>query len=176
MCGICGVLYFEKERPVERDLLERMNRSLVHRGPDDEGYYVGKGIGLAMRRLSIIDVTGGHQPMENEDGTCWIIFNGEIFNYLPLREELIAKGHRFRTGSDTEVILHLYEEEGKDCPKRLNGMFAFAIWDERRGELFIARDRLGVKPLYSMKDGARFLFGSDQRSRERSMRQRFTPT
>jgi asparagine synthase (glutamine-hydrolysing) len=156
MCGICGYLGIAEE-----GLLERMTRCIAHRGPDDEGIYKADGVGLGMRRLSIIDVAGGQQPIENEDGSLVIVYNGEIYNYRPLREELLAKGHQFRTQSDTEVILHLYEEMGPACLTRLNGMWGLAIYDKRRRRLFIARDRLGVKPLYYAELGDRFLFGSE---------------
>jgi asparagine synthase (glutamine-hydrolysing) len=156
MCGICGFVGIN-----EPGLLGRMTASISHRGPDDDGFYEAEGVGLGMRRLSIIDVAGGHQPIENEDGSLVIVFNGEIYNYRPLREELLAKGHTLRTHSDTEVILHLYEDMGPRCLERLNGMWGLAIWDKRRRRLFIARDRLGVKPLYYLDLGDRFLFGSE---------------
>src|SRR5690349_11044127 len=130
MCGICGKFMFDPESYVPERLISAMADSIAHRGPDDEGFYVSGQIGLGFRRLSIIDLSGGHQPLSNEDGTVWIAFNGEIYNYQTLRRELIAKGHEFRTKSDTEVIVHLYEEYGTDCVKRLRGMFAFAIWDK----------------------------------------------
>lgn len=143
-------------------LLRAMNTTLAHRGPDDEGYYVDGPVGLAMRRLSIIDLSGGHQPIANEDDSVWIVFNGEIYNYPEIREELLSAGHRFRTNSDTEVILHLYEEMGEACVTRLNGMFAFAVWDFPRRRLFLARDRLGIKPLfYSWEPGKHLFFGSE---------------
>ncbi len=139
-----------------------MNSTLIHRGPDDEGSYTSGPVGLAMRRLSIIDLAAGHQPICNEDGALWIVYNGEVYNYPELRSELVSKGHRFKTHSDTEVILHLYEEIGERCVDRLNGMFAFAIWDSRRREVFLARDRLGIKPLfYCMEPGHRIVFGSE---------------
>ncbi|MBI5251327.1 MAG: asparagine synthase (glutamine-hydrolyzing), partial [Desulfomonile tiedjei] len=146
----------------DRAVLERMNRTMIHRGPDDEGYLVSGPVGIAMRRLSIIDLESGFQPICNEDKTIWIVFNGEIYNHPELRSELASKGHVFRTRSDTEVILHLYEEVGDSCVNRLNGMFAFAIWDSVRHVVFIARDRLGIKPLfYSYERGAGFYFGSE---------------
>jgi asparagine synthase (glutamine-hydrolysing) len=139
-----------------------MNRTMIHRGPDDEGYFVQGPVGLAMRRLSIIDLASGHQPISNEDETLWIVFNGEIYNFLELRSDLIARGHQFRTRSDTEVILHLYEECGERCVEHLNGMFAFAIWDARKQRLFLARDRLGIKPLfYAYRPGVWLAFGSE---------------
>ncbi len=144
------------------ELLRAMNTTLAHRGPDDEGYYVDGPIGLAMRRLSIIDLSGGHQPIANEDDSVRIVFNGEIYNFPEIREELVSAGHRFSTGSDTEVILHLYEEMGEACVTRLNGMFAFAVWDFPRRRLFLARDRLGIKPLfYSWEPGKHLFFGSE---------------
>ena len=156
MCGIAG---FVGEGT--RDHLEKMVGTLVHRGPDDEGLWVGSGIGLGMRRLSIIDLSGGQQPMTNEDETLRLIFNGEIYNFRELRSDLIQRGHRFRTQSDTEVILHLYEEVGSACVERLRGMFAFALWDDRRKLLFLARDRMGKKPLYYWYRDSLFLFGSE---------------
>jgi len=148
MCGICGKLNFTGEPPSEA-LIRSMALTLVHRGPDDEGVYVKGNVGLGHRRLSIIDLTpAGHQPMCNEDGTVWIVFNGEIYNFLDLKKDLEKKGHLFRSHSDTEVILHLYEEEGIDCVRKLRGMFVFGIWDERDRTLFLARDRVGKKPLF----------------------------
>jgi asparagine synthase (glutamine-hydrolysing) len=161
MCGICGVVNSRSLDPVEREALAAMNRRIAHRGPDDEGFYVGQGIGLAMRRLSIIDLATGHQPISNEDGTLWIVYNGEIYNHAQLRRELEERGHQYRTQSDTETILHLYEEYGRDSVSRLRGMFAFAIWDERRRRLFAARDRLGIKPFYYLFAAGRFLFASE---------------
>jgi asparagine synthase (glutamine-hydrolysing) len=162
MCGICGIFLLNNENLEDRDLLERMNRTMTHRGPDDEGYYSSGPVGLAMRRLSIIDLQSGHQPISNEDKSLWVVFNGEIYNYPELRDELIAKGHVFRTKSDTEVIVHLYEELGEDCVTRLNGMFAFALWDSSQRRLFLARDRLGIKPLfYSYDPGRALYFGSE---------------
>jgi len=134
---------------------------MTYRGPDDEGYYLHENVGLAMRRLSIIDLSTGHQPITNEDGTMWIVFNGEVYNFQPLREDLEAKGHVFKTLTDTEAILHAYEEYGEACVERLIGMFAFAIYDEKRRRLFIARDRLGIKPLYYAKVNGEIYFGSE---------------
>ena len=162
MCGICGIFLTDPEAQVDRSLLDRMNGTLAHRGPDDEGSYVSGPVGLAMRRLSIIDLDSGHQPLCNEDESIWIVFNGEIYNYPELREELLKRGHSFRTRSDTEVIVHLYEDMAEDCVTRLNGMFAFAIWDSGRRRLFLARDRLGIKPLfYSVDTPGQVLFGSE---------------
>lgn len=148
MCGICGKLEFDLEAKVVPNLLKQMADAIVHRGPDDDGYYVKGPIGLGFRRLSIIDVSGGHQPLANEDDSVWIVFNGEIYNYQELRALLLAKGHVFKTQSDTEVIVHLYEEYGRDCLEKLRGMFGFAIWDSKKKSLFLARDRVGIKPLY----------------------------
>jgi asparagine synthase (glutamine-hydrolysing) len=138
-----------------------MNRQIVHRGPDDDGFLVQGNVGLAMRRLSIIDLASGHQPIANEDETLWIVYNGEIYNHRDLRQGLAARGHRYRTHSDTETILHLYEEHGRECVQHLRGMFAFAIWDSRARQLFIARDRLGIKPLYYYFQDGVFAFGSE---------------
>src|SRR5437899_2422175 len=161
MCGICGIFHSEPDQRVNRDALLAMNQQIVHRGPDDDGVFVEENVGLAVRRLSIIDIQTGHQPISNEEGNVWIVFNGEIYNHQDLRRELQARGHRYRTKSDTETIVHLYEEYGKDCVKHLRGMFAFAIWDRRTRSLFIARDRLGIKPLYYRYDGKTLLFGSE---------------
>src|SRR3990172_10407336 len=156
MCGIAGYV-----GPGDRALLERMAQALRHRGPDDEGYWVGPGAGLGMRRLAIIDLPGGRQPMSNEDGSLNLVFNGEIYNFRELRSDLAQRGHRFRTRSDTEVILHAYETFGEACVDRLRGMFAFALWDAPRGRLFLARDRLGKKPLYLWRRGDLALFASE---------------
>ncbi len=164
MCGISGIVYRDKERQVDAADLKRMCDVISHRGPDDEGFHVCANVGLGMRRLSIIDLVTGSQPIYNEDRTCAIVFNGEIYNHQVIRHELQAKGHRFATKADTEAILHAYEEYGEQCPSKLNGMFAFAIWDERRQRLFIARDRLGIKPLYYYHDAERFIFGSEIKS------------
>lgn len=161
MCGICGIFYTDRTRRVERGPLAAMNHRIVHRGPDDEGFFFDANVGLAMRRLSIIDVKTGHQPIANEDENLWIVYNGELYNHQELRKDLESRGHRYKTKSDTETIIHLYEEYGRDCVKYLRGMFAFAIWDRRRRRLFIARDRLGIKPLYYRFDGQTLLFGSE---------------
>lgn len=161
MCGISGVFEFERKTAMCRDVVHRMNETLRHRGPDDEGIYVGPGIGLGHRRLSIIDLGGGHQPIANEDGTVWVLLNGEIYNYPELRTELLARGHRFATRSDTEAIVHLYEEYGDGCFARLRGMFSIALWDEKRRRLLLARDRVGKKPLFYAADNKRILFGSE---------------
>jgi asparagine synthase (glutamine-hydrolysing) len=161
MCGICGIFFTDRDRRVSHDALAVMNRRILHRGPDDEGYFVEENAGLAMRRLSIIDVKSGHQPLSNEDQDIWIVYNGEIYNHVDLRADLEAKGHRYRTRSDTETIVHLYEEYGRDCVKHLRGMFAFVIWDRQKRTLFAARDRLGIKPFYYRWDGNTFLFASE---------------
>jgi asparagine synthase (glutamine-hydrolysing) len=162
MCGISGKLYFDPARAVERSVLERMNAVLAHRGPDDAGIHCDGPIGLAHRRLSVIDLSpAGHQPMANEDGTIWIAFNGEIYNFQSLRPDLVRRGHRFRSHTDTEVILHLYEDHGADCLRFLRGMFALAIWDGPRRQLFLARDRLGKKPLSYQWDARAFRFASE---------------
>ncbi|HKP72360.1 MAG TPA: asparagine synthase (glutamine-hydrolyzing), partial [Pyrinomonadaceae bacterium] len=166
MCGINGIAFSIKSgRAIERGVLERMRDVISHRGPDDTGLHVDRNVGLGHRRLSIVDVGGGHQPMTNEDGTLHIIFNGEIYNHSDYRDGLEARGHTYRTHCDTETILHLYEEEGARAVEKLRGMFAFAIWDARRRELFIARDRLGVKPLYYVhtSDGSLY-FASEIKS------------
>ncbi len=161
MCGICGIVTFDSRHTVERETLAEMNRQIAHRGPDDAGFYFQTNVGLAMRRLSIIDVKAGHQPISNEDGTVWIVYNGEIYNHEELRRDLISRGHQYRTRTDTETIIHLYEEYGRDCVQHLRGMFAFAIWDTRCRRLFAARDRLGIKPFYYLHDGEKFIFGSE---------------
>ena len=161
MCGICGIFFKDRDWRVQGDALARMNRRIVHRGPDDEGFFVEENVGLAMRRLSIIDVKSGHQPLANENRDVWIVFNGEIYNHDELRKDLESKGHQYRTRSDTETIVHLYEQYGQDCVKQLRGMFAFVIWDRRKRILFAARDRMGIKPFYYRWDGKSFLFGSE---------------
>ena len=148
MCGIAGLVFRDPARPASPALVRRMCDAIRHRGPDDEGIFTSGQAGLGMRRLSIIDLAGGHQPIFNEDRTKVIVFNGEIYNYAELRRELIAKGHAFTTNSDTETILHLYEEMGPRCVERLRGMFGFAIWDTVERTLFVARDRFGIKPMY----------------------------
>jgi asparagine synthase (glutamine-hydrolysing) len=160
MCGITGIYNF-KGAAIDRDLLHEMMGQLRHRGPDGEGSYVSAGIGLGHRRLSIIDIGGGAQPITNEDGSVILIFNGEIYNYVELREELLKKGHQFKTRSDTEVITHAYEEWGSECTTRFNGIFAFALWDQNTETMLLARDHLGVKPLYYVILGDRLLFASE---------------
>ncbi|HYK88577.1 MAG TPA: asparagine synthase (glutamine-hydrolyzing) [Acidobacteriota bacterium] len=161
MCGICGKLMFDPSASVPPAVIRSMADTISHRGPDDEGYFISGPVALGFRRLSIIDLSGGHQPLSNEDGTLQIIFNGEIYNYQELREYLLAKGHFFRTRSDTEVIIHLYEELGEACVEKLRGMFAFAIWDERRQSIFLARDRVGIKPLYYRVSRTSLTFASE---------------
>ena len=161
MCGITGIVYRDRHKPVSLDDLKKMCTTLVHRGPDDEGFFVDRNVGLGMRRLNVIDLVTGHQPISNEDGRIWIVFNGEIYNYPELRKELENKGHKFSTNSDTETIVHAYEEHGEDCVKKLNGMFAFAIWDGCHQKLVLARDRLGVKPLYYFVNNQCLVFGSE---------------
>lgn len=161
MCGIAGIWNIASKEPAERALLERMVGSLHHRGPDDRGIYLANDLGLGHARLSIVDLSGGHQPMSNEDGSVWVVFNGEIYNHVELRSDLIKKGHTFRTVSDTEVIVHLYEEAGERCVEAFNGQFAFALWDERKRQLLLARDRMGVRPLFYTNHRGRFLFGSE---------------
>lgn len=148
MCGISGIFDLDEARPIDSDLLRAMNDIQRHRGPDDDGFHVEPGVGLGHRRLSIIDLSTGHQPLYNEDDSVVVVFNGEIYNFMELRDELERCGHRFRTRTDTEVILHGWEQWGRDCVRRFRGMFAFALWDRNRHELFLARDRLGKKPLY----------------------------
>lgn len=161
MCGIAGVFWRDPSRPVERALLESMGQAIAHRGPDAEGLLLEPGLGLVHRRLAIIDLASGDQPIGNEDGSVQVVFNGEIYNYQDLRAELEARGHRLRTHSDTEVLVHLYEEMGPALVDRLRGMFTFAIWDRNKRRLTLARDRLGIKPLYLFRDGEKLLFGSE---------------
>lgn len=164
MCGICGKLNLKKTDPVNPDLIRDMAMALSHRGPDELGFYNDKKIGLGHSRLSIIDLSGGQQPMHNEDKSIYIVFNGEIFNYLELREELINKGHTFYTKSDTEVIIHAYEEYGYRCLDHLNGQFAFAIWNKRHNELMLARDRMGIRPLFYSIGNNSLIFASEIKS------------
>jgi asparagine synthase (glutamine-hydrolysing) len=161
MCGIAGIVNLNPREPVDESRVKRMRDVLRHRGPDGEGLWAEGPVGLGHRRLAIVDVSGGHQPMANEDETVWITYNGEIYNHAALRPGLEARGHRYQTRSDTETILHLYEEEGDRCVERLRGMFAFALWDQRRGRLLLARDRLGIKPLYYAMTETELLFASE---------------
>ncbi len=163
MCGICGVVYGDGRAP-DKGVLKRANDQIAHRGPDDEGYHLDAPVGLAMRRLSIIDLNTGHQPISYANESLWVVLNGEIYNYQELRVELEAKGHRFKTKSDTEVILALYQDEGPHCVDRLRGMFALAVWDKNARRLFLARDRIGKKPLcYAVRPDGTLLFGSELR-------------
>ena len=164
MCGIAGVVGERNDSSIDHLLVHRMCQTIIHRGPDDEGVFVKNGSGLGMRRLSIIDLSGGHQPVFNEDETIWVVFNGEIYNFRELRQELENRGHRFHTHSDTEVIVHLYEDLGADCVKKLRGMFAFALFDERHRRLLLARDRLGKKPLHYAFASGRLYFGSEMKA------------
>jgi asparagine synthase (glutamine-hydrolysing) len=164
MCGIVGLYYYEDGAPIREPILRRMTDAIAHRGPDDEGFYIKGRVGLGHRRLSIIDVKGGHQPIFNETGNVAIVFNGEIYNYRELAQSLRARGHQLRTDSDTEVIVHLYEDFGEACVSMLRGMFAFALWDgrwQRQPRMLLARDRVGKKPLYYADLGGRFIFGSE---------------
>ncbi len=161
MCGIAGILYADAGRPVEPAVLARMACAVAHRGPDGEGFWHEPGVGLAHRRLSIIDLVGGAQPLGNEDGSVQVVFNGEIYNYRSLRKDLEARGHCFRTDSDTEVLVHLYEDDSDRLVEKLRGMFAFALWDRPRKRLLLARDRVGIKPLYVYRDDEKLLFGSE---------------
>jgi asparagine synthase (glutamine-hydrolysing) len=160
MCGIVGILDMQG-RPVDPTWIDRMNNSIVHRGPDDSGSYVRDSVGVGMRRLSIIDVAGGHQPVHNEAKTVWVVFNGEIYNHLELREDLERAGHQFYTHSDSETLVHLYEQYGIEGVSRLRGMFAYALWDEKAERLLLARDRIGIKPLYYSRVGGRLTFASE---------------
>jgi asparagine synthase (glutamine-hydrolysing) len=161
MCGIYGKINYKDKNSISLDELKKPLSLMVHRGPDDEGIFIDRYIGLSMRRLKVIDLEGGHQPIFNETGDKVIVYNGEIYNYIELRKELTAQGHVFKTNSDTEVILHLYEQYGIDCLTKLNGMFAFAIWDKKKEELIIARDRLGIKPLFYSISGNSLIFSSE---------------
>ena len=161
MCGICGAVWTDPSGALTTELLQAMMNRLVHRGPDDSGDYRDNHAALGFRRLSIIDLAGGHQPLSNEDGTVWTVFNGEIYNFPALRRRLEAKGHTLRSTGDTETLVHLYEDEGTRMFSLLRGMFALAIWDARRRTLVLARDRLGQKPLVYRHDGRRLIFASE---------------
>src|SRR5437879_4937974 len=161
MCGIVGIVGLNSREPVDETRLKIARDVLRHRGPDGEGLWSEGPVGLGFRRLAIIDVEGGAQPMPNEDGSVWVVFNGEIYNHAALRPWLEARGHRYRTRSDTETIVHLYEEEGERCVERLQGMFAFAVWDRARRRLLLARDRLGIKPLYYASTDRELVFASE---------------
>jgi len=165
MCGICGIVQAKNEIPIPNSLLRAMCQTIVHRGPDDEGIFIEKNVALGTRRLSIIDVEGGHQPLSNEDGSIWIAYNGEVYNFPELRKELISLGHRFSTRTDTETIIHSYEEWGETFVNKLRGMFVFALWDRRKERLILVRDRIGIKPLYyTLLDDKTLVFGSELKS------------
>lgn len=161
MYGICGLIYADHERPVDRQTLAGMTNIMQHRGPDSFGFHIEPGVGMGVRRLNIIDLKTGDQPISNENGTVTVICNGEIYNFLELRQELIAAGHRFHTSSDVEVIAHLYEDLGPECVYRLRGMFGFALWDSLRHPLMLARDRLGIKPLHYVQTPSGLYFASE---------------
>src|SRR5437870_9684584 len=163
MCGICGQFNFARNDPVEPDTIRRMTQTMVHRGPDDEGYFISGAVGLGFRRLSIIDLAGGHQPMSDAEETIWVILNGEIYNFKELRVQLEKRGHCFRTNSDTEAIIHGYKEWGAEVLNHLNGMFGLAIWDARKERLVVARDAMGIKLIYYKIDDGRLTFGSEIR-------------
>ncbi len=164
MCGILGFINIDRNHVADEQTARAMATAIRHRGPDDEGFYFKNNVALGMRRLSIIDLATGHQPISNEDGSAWVVFNGEIYNFQELRQRLLARGHQFSTNSDTEVIVHLYEDYGDELVEHLNGMFAFALWDERRQRLLIARDRMGEKPLYFTQTANSFIFASELKS------------
>ncbi len=161
MCGICGIFEPGRDAAIEEAVVKKMADSIRHRGPDDDGYYCDLGVGLGHRRLSIIDLKGGHQPLSNEDGSIWIVFNGEVYNFEELNRRYLSSGHTFQTRSDTETIVHLYEQLGEACFAELRGMFALALWDGQKKKLILARDPLGKKPLFYSWDGHRVLFGSE---------------
>ena len=161
MCGIAGAFYLDRQRPMARCVLEHMGESIIHRGPDGVGYFHEDGVGLVHRRLSIIDLERGGQPIGNEDGSIQVVFNGEIYNYRELRRGLEQKGHSFQTNSDTEVLVHLYEDHGAELVTHLRGMFAFALWDREQQRLLLARDRVGIKPLFVYRDDNQLVFGSE---------------
>ena len=164
MCGITGILHHSVDDAVDPAAVHAMTDVLAHRGPDADGFHIEPRLGLGARRLRIIDLETGDQPIPNEDGTVWAALNGEIYNHVELRAELLAQGHRFRSTCDTEVLAHLYEEDGIDCVRRCRGMFAFAVWDARTGELMLARDRFGIKPLFIAEGGGRMAFASEIKS------------
>src|SRR5437899_7151690 len=163
MCGICGQFNFARNDPVQPETIRRMTESIRHRGPDDEGYFISGAVGLGFRRLSIIDLAGGHQPMSDPEETIWVILNGEIYNFKELRVQLEKRGHCFRTNSDTEVIVHGYKEWGAEVLNHLNGMFGLAIWDAKKKRLVVARDAMGIKLIYYKIDDGRLTFGSEIR-------------
>ncbi|HEV2693555.1 MAG TPA: asparagine synthase (glutamine-hydrolyzing), partial [Verrucomicrobiae bacterium] len=163
MCGICGQAKIASDEPVDQEMIRRMSRTMFHRGPDDEGYFFDRSVGFGFRRLSIIDLGGGHQPMADAEESVWIVFNGEIYNYKELRTELEGRGHKFRTNSDTEVIIHGYKQWGTDVFNHLNGMFGVAIWDVRKRKLVVARDPMGIKLIYYKITNGTLTFGSEIR-------------
>src|SRR5579872_5921891 len=163
MCGICGQFNFADLAPVARRDIETMARTIIHRGPDDEGYHISGPLGLGFRRLSIIDLGGGHQPMSDREESIWVVFNGEIYNFQQLRSELQGRGHVFRTNSDTEVIVHGYKQWGEEVLNRLNGMFGLAIWDVKQRRLIVARDAMGIKLIYYSLENGQLTFGSEIR-------------
>jgi len=175
MCGICGKINKDTQKPVDEQLLRAMCRVIQHRGPDNDGFFFYKNVGLGMRRLSIIDLETGEQPIYNEDKTVAVVLNGEIYNFEALRKDLIAKGHRFKTRSDTEAIVHLYEDKGEACVHDLRGMFGFAVFDKKKQRLMVARDRFGIKPMYYSLDDEKLLFGSELKSllQDKSLRKEF---
>ena len=160
MCGIIGTFNLDK-KPIDKSALLNANDMMFNRGPDDSGFIIRGSFGMAMRRLSIIGINNGKQPISNNDENIHVVLNGEIYNHIELKKELISKGYSFKTDSDVEVLVHLYEEYGIDCISRLNGMFAFALWDDRNQRLWIARDRLGIKPLFYAHNHSNFSFSSD---------------
>ena len=161
MCGIVGLYYRQPGQSADKSTLERMCKAIVHRGPDDEGLHLDGHLAMGMRRLAVIDLESGRQPIYNEDGSIVVVFNGEIYNYRELRSELESLGHKFATNSDTEVLVHGYETWGTQLPQHLNGMFAFSLWDAPRQRLVLARDHIGVKPLYLYEDDEKFIWGSE---------------
>ena len=163
MCGICGQIKIAGDEPVDQETIRRMAQTMVHRGPDDEGYFFDRSLGFGFRRLSIIDLSGGHQPMSDAEESVWVVFNGEIYNYQELRAELEGRGHQFRTSSDTEVIIHGYKQWGTDVFNHLNGMFGVAIWDVKRKRLVVARDAMGIKLIYYRLADGKLSFGSEIR-------------
>jgi asparagine synthase (glutamine-hydrolysing) len=164
MSGISGIYHYANEEPISQPTLRRMTKALAHRGPDDEGLYLDHRIGLGHRRLSVIDLAGGHQPIFNEDGALAIVFDGQIYNYLDLAQHVVDHGYRLLTKSDPETVLHLYEEYGEACVTMLRGSFAFALWDGRRHSLLLARDQIGQKPIYYADLDGRLIFGSELKS------------
>src|ERR1019366_4532347 len=164
MCGICGQYNFGSSAPVQRRDIEAMTNAIVHRGPDDEGYHIAGPLGFGFRRLSIIDLAGGHQPMSDQEESVWVVFNGEIYNFLEIKRELEGYGHVFRTKCDNEVIIHGYKQWGDEVLNRLNGMFGLAIWDARKQRLILARDPFGIKLIYYKVDQGRLYFGSEIRA------------